>query len=300
MQERIEALRHRGCRGGIILKHRSLLTSPRRSARFFRASVLIAAFLALWCLSLDLVSAFWASVLNFWQSNLGLDGYVSLIHYQFNEVIRFNVPYLYVHAGMSNNDLWWGGVIATAVLVLVSLVLPHRLLPFAYLMRIVAFFQGCAQAFFALWPGSFPYSASGYIHGNLIACMMLITLMPVALGLTYYVFDFKLSRKVALTAMVMLHLMVMVPLQYVLHAYILHHLSLLFMPLLFFVGGLPLNVLVFIAFYSWGFSWRDELHRDDYPLQTLDPLPQATGPLPTGEEPPPTDEGRLPADEEKD
>ena len=34
---------------------------------------------------------------------------------------------------------------------------------------------------------------------------------------------------------------------------------LLLASVLFFVSGLPLNVLVFIAFYSWGFSWRNRL-----------------------------------------
>jgi hypothetical protein len=48
---------------------------------------------------------------------------------------------------------------------------------------------------------------------------------------------------------------VFVPLQALAHAYILHQ-SLLFMPVLFLLFGMPLQILVVVSFYSWGMSWR--------------------------------------------
>ena len=39
------------------------------------------------------------------------------------------------------------------------------------------------------------------------------------------------------------------------------------LPLLFFVSGLPLNVLVFISFYAWGFSWRNRLQEQQVQLK---------------------------------
>jgi hypothetical protein len=40
-----------------------------------------------------------------------------------------------------------------------------------------------------------------------------------------------------------------------LHVYLLHG-SVLFMPVLYFVFGPFLDILVFIGFYSWGMSWK--------------------------------------------
>jgi hypothetical protein len=153
------------------------------------------------------------------------------------------------------------------VLVLVSLLLPRRYLPVSFFLRIVAFFQGCSQLFFAFWPEAFPYSAGGYIHTMLIAGLMIVPLVPIVLGFTYYLFDFSLSRKIGLTAMLMLHLTLLIPLQYAAHGWIMCHSSLLFLPLLFFVSGLPLNVLVFISFYAWGFSWRNRLQEQQVQLK---------------------------------
>jgi hypothetical protein len=96
---------------------------------------------------------------------------------------------------------------------------------------------------------------------------MIVPLTPIVLGFTYYLFDFSLGRKIGLTAMLMIHLIVLIPMQYVLHAWVMYHASLLFLPLLFFVAGIPLNVLVFIAFYSWGFSWKNNLQEQQVQLK---------------------------------
>jgi hypothetical protein len=51
-----------------------------------------------------------------------------------------------------------------------------------------------------------------------------------------------------------------IPLQYLLHACILR-VSLLFLPILYLAFGPFLDVVVFIAFYSWGMSWSPKLRR---------------------------------------
>ena len=40
------------------------------------------------------------------------------------------------------------------------------------------------------------------------------------------------------------------------HAVIIYHASVLFLPLLFFVCGLPLDLMIFIGFYGWAMSWQ--------------------------------------------
>ena len=80
--------------------------------------------------------------------------------------------------------------------------------------------------------------------------------MPLVLAMIYFIFDFSLLRKLGLTLVVMLHLAVLIPFQFVIHAYIIHRFSLLFMPILFMLFGLLLEVSVGIAFYGWAMSWQ--------------------------------------------
>ena len=76
------------------------------------------------------------------------------------------------------------------------------------------------------------------------------------MAFVYYIFDFSLIRKIFLTVLIMVHLAVFTPLHYLVQLYIIARFSLVFMPVLYTVFGLLLEVMVFIAFYSWGMSWK--------------------------------------------
>jgi hypothetical protein len=80
----------------------------------------------------------------------------------------------------------------------------------------------------------------------------LISAVPMLFGLTYYVFKFGLIKKIALTVLTMAHLSLFLPLQILLQAIVLQK-SVLFMPMLYIVFGLPLVMI--LAFYSWGMNW---------------------------------------------
>ncbi|MBD3868565.1 MAG: hypothetical protein IFK94_10620 [Acidobacteria bacterium] len=263
---RDEELRFRGCRGGFITRHRALLFSPCDPRKLFSAVALVVAAAGLFYFFQGLVSRIWMEMMEFWTTVLRIGSGVSMVQYELGGV-PFSVPFLHVPSGLPGPFLWWAGVAGTILLVLISLLLPRKYLPVSYFLRIVAFFQASSQVFFAFWPEAFPYSTGGYVHTMLIAGMMIIPLVPVVLGFTYYMFDFSFGRKVWLTAMLMIHLVLLIPLQYVAHAWIIYHTSLLFLPLLFFVVGIPLNVLVFIAFYSWGFSWKSNLQDQQVQLK---------------------------------
>ena len=263
LRRELERLRYRGYKGGFISRHRALLVSPLDRRKIGTAVLLLVSSLVLWYALLDGVASFWSVVLDFWGSVLAIGGVAGAVHYDLAGVIHFSIPNFQVPSALPTPFLWWVGIALVLGLLIASLLVPDRYLPIAYFLRIVAFFQGCAQVFFAFWPEAFPYSASGYVHTVLIASLALISLVPIVLAFTYYILDFGVVRDAALTAVVMGHLTVMVPLQYVAHAWVLHHLSLLFLPLLFFVVGLPLSVLVFIAFYGWGVSWSNRLREQE-------------------------------------
>jgi len=259
---RVELLRMQGHRGGFIPRHRALLTSPRHGAKLVTSLLLTLVFWISLFVTRGGIARFWHDIMEFWRGVFGMSGYTTFLGYKLGP-IHFSVPYLHFPAGMPDNVLWWLGAVFVALLLVVSLVLPERFLPLAYFLRITAFFQTTAQIFFAFWLEQFPYSGAGYVHGMLIASLFLLAFIPLVMGLTYYLFDFSLGRKIFLTLIMIGHLLIMVPLQYLLHAWIMYHFSLLFMPLLFFIAGLPLNVMVFIALFGWGFSWQDMLHNEE-------------------------------------
>ena len=65
----------------------------------------------------------------------------------------------------------------------------------------------------------------------------------------------------AILLAILVHLAVFVPLQVLVHIWLVLHGTALLMPVLFLVFGLLLDVLVFVSFYGWALSWRGELER---------------------------------------
>jgi len=252
----LDQRRSRGFRGGPIMDHRALRRAPYPRGSVVGGLVMMVVVFLLWCLAAGWVTRFWGWSMELCRVASGMPGFSSTVPYQLGP-FHFDIPYMAFPAGLPTNLLWWIGAILSLGLLLISMFIPHRYLPLSYLLRVVAFFQITAQVFFALWLHSFPYGAAGYVHGMLIASLFFVALVPLVLGFTFYMFDFGLRRKVWLTLVMIVHPVLLVPLQYFVHAWVLHHTSLLYMPLLFFVCGLPANVMMFIAWFGWGFSWRN-------------------------------------------
>lgn len=259
----IDAMRYRGSKGGFIVKHRALLTSRRGWRKVLTSGATALALFFGWLYALRWVTVAWAGVLSFWNDALGMGGYVTQIRYHVGPFFSFDAPYLAVTSTAPGGAVLVGGWIVSIVLFLATYFLPRRYLPLTYVARLMVAFHVIAQLFFTFVPLSFPYSASGYVHGLLIAGMALIALVPLLLGFTYSILDFSWWRKAGLALLIMLQLAILIPVQFVSHAFILHYSSLLFLPILFFVFGLPIDIMVFIGLYSWGASWKHNLHRED-------------------------------------
>lgn len=260
LSRELDLARRSGFRGGFISNHRALLFSPLDRWKLLQAAAMMTALVVAWYLLLPLISRFWGTTMLAAAEAMRLVGAVNRPeHYSLAGLIHFEVPALYVPAGLPPRWAWELGAGLAAVLMAISFVLPERFLPLSYLLRFVALVQIVAEIYFALWPDDFPYTAGGYIQTMLVASVVFIWLIPVVLALTYYLFDFTVTQKLLLTGIVMGHQIIMVPLQYVVHALVLYHLSLLFLPVLFFVFSLPLNVFALVAFYGWGFSWPSPL-----------------------------------------
>lgn len=146
------------------------------------------------------------------------------------------------------------GTIAVVVLLL-SFTLSSRFLPLVYFLRALVLIQGVSLAWFALSTPPFPYPTPRYAAGLLAAGAILITSLPAILGFTFYIIDVSLLRKLLLTVLLIGHLIVLLPLQVLVHVWLIHQGSLLLQPVLFLVFGLLVEILILVAFYGWGMSW---------------------------------------------
>ena len=250
----LEAIRRRGWRGGEISPHRAFARLRLTPARIAESAGLCAVGIAAWIVLLPMVGRFWGHIFAFWGRQLGLNSDVILVSQGWGSYVHFALPCFGLSAGPASGLAWW---ITAAVTILAfggTFVLHDEVLPWVYLIRSFCVLQATALAYFALASARFPHDLPGYTVSMLVFSCILIGLVPVLYGFTYYLLNFSLSQKVLLTGITMAHLVLFVPQQYMLHVYLLHG-SILFMPLLYFVFGPFLDILAFIGFYSWGMSW---------------------------------------------
>ena len=248
-------VRSTGNQGGPIAPHRAIATVRLTRGDVAIAALLTLALTALYIASLPAVGALWTGIFRWLAGPLDLGG-VARRAGTVVSAVSVSVPYFTARAGAPSWTLWWLTLVATAGVTIGSLFLRARYLPLAYALRFVAAIQASALLFFALARDRFPYDLAVYVSGMMLIGASVIGLVPLILGLTFYVIDVRWSQKVALTAIVMGHLLLFIPLQYALQSYVVAHGSLLFLPVSFIVFGILPEVMILVAFYGWGMSWR--------------------------------------------
>ncbi|MEJ2362695.1 MAG: hypothetical protein P8Z75_15010 [Gammaproteobacteria bacterium] len=260
LKQRVEALRDTGHFGGVISPHRALLTIPLRRREILPALGLALLLLIVYILALHWVAAGWTSILQWCLDLFGFHN-VRLAYFGFS-VGDFNVytPYALLGAAVPTGGQWTASVILTAVILLVSLMLPDRFTPLAYLLRAIIIIQAIAIVYFTFWSAHFPYNLAGYHALMMLAGMAFIGIVPIVYFLTYYIFNVSLWEKLVFTLLTMLYLYLVIPLQYFAQLYLIHTFSLLYMPVLFLIFGLMTDVFLLIALYSWAMSRYSTYH----------------------------------------
>jgi len=246
--------RFRGTHGTLINPHRAIATLPLRAADIVVAVVLGLATSAIFVLELNLVGRAWTWIFARCAAPLGFAGY-RFHTIDLGWVVEFQLPFFDVSAVAPTWLQWWITLIVTVVVALLSFLLRDGWLPLGYALRLAALVQSTALLFFLIKPWSFPYNLGSYVTTMQVAALTAMALIPLLLGLTYYIIDATFLQKVGLTLVTMGHLLVFVPLQYMLQSYIIARGSLLLMPLCFALFALLPEVMIFIAFYGWGMSW---------------------------------------------
>jgi hypothetical protein len=146
------------------------------------------------------------------------------------------------------------GWIATGLAGVLSGMLYRRWLPLGVIAGFLTAVQLVTQVFFTLADGPFPLGLGMYLLGFQRWALLLLGLSPLLLAATFFVFPIPLWRKSVVGLGLVAHLSVLVPLQGALLAYAVTHASALVLPLGSIVLGLPLDILVYIAFFAWGMS----------------------------------------------
>ena len=250
----IARLREHGWDGRYILPHRAFRKLGLTALDIVAGSALLLGALAAWMMLLPKVAHLWEQLLAFWIHELNLGWPVYLMDGTVLGHWSVSVPYLPINAGPTTGGAWLAIALGTTLVFVLSFKLPKDTrLPLAYLLRALCLIQSTALIY-SLGGRQFPHDPAQYCSDMLLFGIVFIGLVPVLLALTFYVFDVSFAKKIALTALIMGDLVLFVPLQYLLHAWLLR-VSLLFLPVLYFAFGPFLEMIIFIGFYAWGMSW---------------------------------------------
>src|SRR5438874_805618 len=252
-EDQIQSLRHRGWRGGIITQHRAFARLHFTIRDFWITFAAVMAITAAWLGALRYVGELWFHVFRLWHKVLGLEGSVARAPQQWG-LLHFSLPTVLISAGPPASVTWWTTAGITFLVFWITFGLSEEQLPWVYLLRFLVIVQGTALVYFEFAAARFPHDLPSYTVGMLYFGTIFITLLPLILGFSYFLFDFRMRQKVGLTLGIMAYLVIFLPFQYMLHAWIIHY-SVIFMPVLYFVFGPFLDVLIFLSLYSWGMSW---------------------------------------------
>ena len=254
---RIDVLRDRGFRGGRIAPHRSMIGLEVSRWLLIDLLVLPRMFSLAVFVLLDPLLEGWRWILEIMRTPLGLPGAVSTRVVELGP-LSVPIPFYTAESRWPTPFDLRTGWITVAALALPGMLLRGRFTPGAYALRALAVIQLTAQLWFSFAAPPFSYALSQYVAGLLVCGVVILLLAPLLVSFTYFIFDFPLWQKLLLATMLLLHLALLLPLQAVVHAYVIYRGSLLSMPLLFLMFGVLLDVFVYVALYGWGMSWRSD------------------------------------------
>jgi hypothetical protein len=245
-------LRVRGARHGLIRQHRGLRQLNHRPRDVIAALALTLVMTLVWFAVLPAIGDFWSLVIGAANTHLNLGG---VLGEGMALIPRLSLPRLVIPLSRPSD----AGIVITIVVCALAFVgtlrLPDRMLPLTYGIRAILLVELSAAAFFLVTRsgiGSIPNVADASLSGG----AAIIGVLPALLGLTLYLFDPSIARNAISTVLVMSHLIVLLPLQYLLQIALMSHGSLLLAPFCFFVLGPVLDVMVVVAFYGWAMSLR--------------------------------------------
>ena len=254
-------LRKRGYSGELITQHRAFRRIGDRKRISWGAILLVVVLTVAVLFLLQPFANFWRALLEFVAPAIGFGDEVAVRTRTVVPFVKVEVPYLASAAPAPTGPMWSVSVFITIIVLAISFFLPRRLLPFTYLLRLGVVIHAISLAYFAVFAEYFPYTLPRYTSDMYTIGLAIMALIPLIFGLAYFVFDFGLARKLTIVVLTLGHLLVFIPLQYLMHAAFVRTFSLLYLPILFMLFGALLDISILIAMYGWAMSWRDRQER---------------------------------------
>lgn len=249
--DRLHSYSHAGTR---IAQHRALHRLPWTRQTAFRFALPLG-FTLLLLAGLEPLLRGWWALFSWWQPRLGLGNEVRFLERDWLGLLYYYIPTPVTAADPPSPRVLGIALAATLILMAAShLLLRRRWLPVVYVLWALGMFQLVAVGFFVWLPSLFPYTVAEHVGMGLDMGLTLMFLVPWLLALIYYPFGFGLARQIGTTALMVGWLALFLPHQYLVHAAVLQWGTTLWMPLLFIVFGVFLNVVLLIAIYSWAMS----------------------------------------------
>lgn len=236
--------------------HRALHRLQFPPSRWLTVLLLPIAFNFIFWLGLNPITQAWRTLFATWLDWLELPAAVSTERIALAQWFVVELPIVSIEARSVDASIWFGTFLVSVGGLVASFLLPKHHVPLRYLLRLAVIVQATSLGFFALAPEAFHPTLTSHVRDGMLLALLFVTLVPWLYSLTYYIFDFSLIQKIALTLVTISYLLLFVPFQYLAHIWLLHHVSLLALPLLFLLFGVTLQILVFIALYGWGMSWE--------------------------------------------
>jgi hypothetical protein len=252
----LDRLRHRNSAGRLILEHRALLHIKLERLRWMQPLFLPPVIFLILLALLAPIGRLWYSTLEFWAQKLELPGQLRTESRWIGDFHIYDLPYLDVPSAIPDSVQLVSCLLFVLTVMLLSYLLLRRSLPMAYIVWAYCFIQIASITFFYFRPTTFPYTIANHLRGGLEMNVALLLTIPWLLGPTYYTFEFTLLKKLGATVLMIIHLVLFSPLQYMAHAKLIHDLTLVAMPLLYIMFGLFANIFCFIALYGWAMSWE--------------------------------------------
>ena len=196
---------------------------------------------------------FWRDCVLFWSSGLNLPFVMGT---QFKDSGQFTEVLSTAMASTpmpSSITLWVTAGVTLAGLAL-SLTMKGASLPLKYPLRIICVVQLITVMYFWWMPGNFPYTIARHSEELMTIGYVLMVATPVMLAVGYYILNQSILIKLFHTAIILGFFSILVPHQVLAQAFIMQHMSVLFMPVLYLCFGAVFDALVFVALYSWAVS----------------------------------------------
>ena len=263
----LEALRVRGHKGGIIAPHRAMVGVRWSAGRLLSTLLLTAGGLAGYFFALPWLARGWQVVFRLGRDLLGLAVPLGTqtLALPGGGGRSIALPLVTTPTPLPDARVLWIAAFSCAAVLLLSFLLSDRFTPLRYFLRLLVLVQVSALLFFRFASRPFPYGVGDHVFVLLVAGLVVMGLVPLLLGLTLHVFELAFWRKLLLTLLVLGHLAVFVPLNALVHVWLILHGTAVVMPVLFLVFGLLLDVFVFVAFYAWALSWPPSARRTTPP-----------------------------------